>query len=178
MSNLPLVLSLTGPILVLIGWKVVFYNARRIATRSESKSIVDSLVKVINEINDVSVDYWVPKTSDEFQKYLLTVSAKSSQFQHYVNVLSNRGVKLDVALLSVIADDATLDAEYASAMTDEERIQKAHLVVESSMSGLRHIFSCFENAYPPVTEIEMYEYFSWCDDAHKNHSSSKVEITV
>lgn len=166
MSNIPVVLSLLGPLLVLAGWKVVFYNARRIATRSESKSIIDNLVKIVNEITEISVSYWVPKESDESQKYLLSVSAKSSQFQHYINVLGNRGVILDSDLLSRIADDATLDAEYASSMTADQRVEKAHLVVESCMTGLNHIFTRFEIAYPPVKEVELYEYFSWCEESH------------
>lgn len=164
MSNYTIVLSLLGPLLVLAGWKVVFYNARRIATRSESKSIIDNLVKIINEITDISVSYWVPKEGDELQKYFLSVSAKSSQFQHYINVLANRGVILDSGLLSRIADDATLDAEYASSMTPSQRVEKAHLVVESCMTGLNHIFARFEIAYPPVKELELYQFFSWCED--------------
>jgi hypothetical protein len=151
-----------GPALVLIGWRVVYFNARRIATRSESKSIVDSLSKIINEISECSVDFWGPdSTSAGFQKYLLNVLSKSSQLQHYVNVLMNRGVKLDIGTLSAIGDSATLDAEYVATMSDDVRTLRAHQVVESCMQGLQHVFTQFELVYPPEKDILLYEYFHW-----------------
>lgn len=165
MTTVTLIFSLLGPALVLLGWKVVFFNAKRIATRSETKSIVDSSVKLVNEIAELSVGFWVPKkdNNDEDRKFLLSVLAKSSQLQRYINILSKRGVRLDLGLLSSIADDATLDAEYASGLNGFDREIKAQTVVESCMGGVLHIFEKFEEVYPPVKELEMYEFFSWYD---------------
>lgn len=175
MSDFTFFFAFVSPLLVLLGWKVVYFNARRIATRSESKSVVDSLIKIINEIADDSVGFWVPKQSlDEPEKYYLSVSAKSSQLQHYINVLNNRGLKLDAGMLSVIADSATLNYENASKMSNSERTLKAHEAVESCMQGVRHIFSQFESTYPPIKEIDMYEFFSWADESHPKSSYKKI----
>ncbi|MGK3131158.1 hypothetical protein ACCW76_18360 [Pantoea sp. C8B4] len=166
MTPFTLILSILSPALVLLGWKVVFFNAKRIATRSETKSVVDSSVKLVNEIAELSVGYWVPKVQrdDDHRKFLLSVLAKSSQLQRYINILKNRGVILDMSLLSSIADDATLDAEYASGLEDSLREVKAQTVVETCMGGVLHIFQKFEEVYPPIKEIKMYDYFSWYDD--------------
>lgn len=152
---------------------MVFFNARRIATRSETKSIVDSSVKLVNEISDLSVGYWVGSPKDnEDRKFLLSVLAKSSQLQRYINILSKRGITLDISLLSGIADDATLDAEYASTQDALKREVKAQTIVESCMGAILHIYEKFEEVYPPVREIEMYDFFSWYDDHPSIPSSS------
>ncbi|PQL06099.1 hypothetical protein [Pantoea ananatis] len=167
-----------GPALVLLGWKVVFFNAQRIATRNETKSIVDSSVKLLNEIAELSVNYWVPKDdgSDNYRKYLLNVLAKSSQLQRYINILENRGVSLDMGLLSSIADDATLDAEYVSLQNDSEREVKAQSIVESCMMGVLHIFQKFEQTYPPIREFTMYEFFSWYDESYYSKESTSNQL--
>lgn len=174
MSNVALLLGMLSPVLVLVGWKVVFFNARRIATRSESKSIVDALSKLINDISDESLSYWVPSaTAVESQKYTLLMLARSSQLQHYINVLISRGFKLDVGILSKISEDVALDSEYVMAMTDPERLLRAHVAVESCMQGLRHIFSQFEAIYPPEKNVELYEFFAWVDDSYYNDVNKK-----
>ncbi|MDI6634373.1 hypothetical protein [Pantoea dispersa] len=179
MITFTLVLSLLGPTLVLLGWKVVFFNAKRIATRSETKSIVDSSVKLVNEIAELSVSYWVPKIDekDDHRKFLLTVLAKSSQLQRYINILENRGVMLDMSSLSAIADDATLDAEYATGKVDSEREVKAQTVVETCMAGVMHLYEKFEEVYPPVKEMKMYEFFSWCDHPDYHSLASQKQPT-
>lgn len=177
MSTIAIILGLLSPVLVLTGWKVVFFNARRIATRSESKSIVDALSKLINDISDEMVNYWVPGTSEvEPQKYTLVMLAKSSQLQHYINVLLSRGFKIDIGILSKISEDAALDSEYVMAMTEPERLLRAQIGVESCMQGLRHIFSEFSSLYPPEKDVEMYEFFAWVDEDYSNHKVNKKYV--
>ncbi|EFF5321259.1 hypothetical protein BBD90_005287, partial [Escherichia coli] len=64
--------SVVSIILVFIGWFVTYNNSLKIATRSESKSIIDAIAKILNEISDLSLDYWVnkstPPDSNPFKK--------------------------------------------------------------------------------------------------------------
>lgn len=56
-------ITLISVFLALRGWSVAYKNAIKLATRSESKSIVDSISKLVTEILDLSLDFWLNKAS-------------------------------------------------------------------------------------------------------------------
>ena len=41
------IFSIGSILLVFIGWKVVYHNAKKIATRSESKALVDHVLRKV-----------------------------------------------------------------------------------------------------------------------------------
>lgn len=164
MSEHTWILGLISPILVLIGWKVVYFNARKIATRSENKSITDSLLKVITEISESAISYWLPSSSaKDKQLYVLTISAKMSQVQHFFKILKRRGASLDSERLSLISDKVTLDSEYLDTFTDVQRQVRAHEIMEICMSSVEHIYAEFEKQHPPVLDIIPYQFFHWIE---------------
>lgn len=55
------VFSLASIVLVFIGWAVTYNNSAKLATRSESKSLVDALSKLLNEVSDLAIDYWLDR---------------------------------------------------------------------------------------------------------------------
>ncbi|MER4462041.1 hypothetical protein J9A94_25005, partial [Klebsiella pneumoniae] len=64
MKEFTWVFGLVGNLLVFVGWIVVFLNAKNISTRSEIKSIVDTIVKTLNEVSEKGMKFWFNQGSD------------------------------------------------------------------------------------------------------------------
>lgn len=179
------IISLSSLGAVFIGWKVVYRNAKMISTRTESKSITDHLIKLCNEIIDLSVTFWMKKDDDERKeslKFSLAVSAKSTQIGDFFNILANRDIRIDNEFLADFSSAATLDSERKSSFTDDERAEKCQACVDYGMSLISHIYNRFEVKYPPqkdytFSEIDYYlEHFeSYCHGCSKPYIEDGVE---
>ena len=59
-------------ILVIIGWRFLYLNAKKLATRSETKSSIDSVVSIMEEIDKLAITFWLSISKDnqvEHEKY-------------------------------------------------------------------------------------------------------------
>ena len=56
--------------LMIIGWKILFKNAQRIATRSETFTIVNDLINQLNNAREGCIDYWCSAQQDDFNAEL------------------------------------------------------------------------------------------------------------
>lgn len=170
--------SLTSIILVLIGWRVVYGNAKKLATRSESKSLIDATSKLVNEISDLSMEYWLTKCKDSSKKktksgyfksnaklkasnesrlYVMNVMAKASQASRYIDILKNRGLIIDNMHLATICEKATLDCEIASRFSVTSRATRAQETMAACMDTLASMYGSFENCHPPSKEISLVD---------------------
>ena len=162
--------SITSIILVFIGWRVTFLNAMRIATRSESKSIADSLTKLINELADLSVDYWlrkapnVPQTPNELKgqfasvesgEFLSVTLAKTTQIAHHFKLLNDRGVLANASRLSGVLEKVTLDCEIANEFTPTDRIVRTNEIISECMEVIEDIYANFQVTYPPSKHLTL-----------------------
>lgn len=160
--------SVTSIALVFVGWWVTYCNAMRIATRSESKSIVDSLTKLVSELADISIDYWLKKVSHitpppeslhgsvvpvEAAEYLTVLLAKASQAGHYFKLLNIRGIEADASKLSAVLEKTSLDCEIAYCQSASERCVRANEIMSVCMEVIEDIHSNFQAAYPPSKHI-------------------------
>lgn len=162
--------SLTSVLLVFIGWRVTYSNQMKIATRSESKSIVDALAKVINEISDVSIGYWLKdssslKASDPDSKsksvilateYIMIVMAKATQANRYINLLSKRGMLQYTPELSILIEKATLDCEVAFMNSSENRTLRTNELMLACMEMMEGVYSQFQTNYPPTSHKSIF----------------------
>ncbi|ATG01271.1 Uncharacterised protein [Lelliottia amnigena] len=179
------IISLSSLGAVFIGWKVVYRNAKKISTRTESKSITDHLIKLCNEIIDLSVSFWMKEDDDdrkESLKFSLAVSAKSTQIGDFFEILANRGITIDSEFLADFTSAATLDSERKSGFSDDERAEKCQACVDHGMSLISHIYKKFEVKYPPqkdlkISEIDYYlEHFeSYCHGCSKPYIDKGIE---
>ncbi|MEI2683824.1 hypothetical protein [Erwinia aphidicola] len=178
--------SLTSVLLVFIGWRVTYSNQMRLATRSESKSIVDALAKVINEISDVSIGYWLKSSSsldsgDPSSKprsvilateYIMIVMAKSTQATRYINLLSQRGMLAYTPDISILIEKATLDCETAFMNLPEVRTQRTNDLMLACMEMMEGIYDQFQASYPPTSNKSAFskinDKFAEIDEWHSN----------
>ncbi|MCC3745285.1 hypothetical protein LLQ46_00280 [Rouxiella badensis] len=167
--------SLTSVILVLIGWLVTYNNSLKIATRSESKSLIDAVAKLINEINDLSIDYWVNKStkpnSNPFKikgyknnksyvtpgskLFITTIYGKASQAVKYIDFLKERGLKIESTFLSDVIAKSTLECEKSFTFSKGYRNDRAQDVSSQSVIFMMHLYDAFQKVHPPKKSISI-----------------------
>lgn len=146
------IISLGSLLTVFVGWKVVYKNAKKIASRSESKAISDHLIKLINETIDLAVNYWMDsnlKTNVDSLKFSLAVSAKVTQVDDFIEILSRRGIVIDHSNLADFSTSVTLDSELHSSISQNDKAERCQACVDDGMRLISHIYTCFEKQHPP-----------------------------
>jgi hypothetical protein len=160
------IFSLGAWVLVLIGWRVVYRNAVKMATRSESKAIIDHLVKLTNEASENAVDYWSSSPESDASAsrnvsriFTISFGAKMSQIQNFMGILSHRNIKIDYLKLSDIQSSATLRAEGRDITDSEVKLEKCQEIVDDCMAFIEHLYVCFELTHPPHSGNVLIQYY-------------------
>ncbi|MDE8742533.1 hypothetical protein PZA20_11945 [Pectobacterium polaris] len=174
------VFSLSSIMLVLIGWKVVYHNAKKIATRSESKALIDHLLKLSNESAEIAVKFWASNDEkDELEHtmasraFTIAFGAKMSQTLNFIAILKRRDIHIDYILAANFQNDATLDVEKKASMSPEARHEKCQFTVDSSMIFIEHIYTMFENTHPPYSKNKYSPYYLEHFDSYCHHCSKQ-----
>jgi hypothetical protein len=195
--------SLTSIVLVLIGWRVVYGNAKKLATRSESKSLIDATSKLVNEISDLSIEYWLieckktskpkiksgyfknrnkEKVSNESRLYVMNIMAKASQASRYIEILKKRGLELDNKHLAMVCEKATLDCEMAHRFSVTSRATRAQETMAACMDTLASMYVSFEHRHPPTSEssvaASIKDKLDALDQWHDEHDFLHGENTL
>ncbi len=182
-------ITVVGLCIALYGWRVAYKNAIKLATRSESKSIIDSVSKLVIEISDLSVDFWLNKSSpidddidakqaakelnvkkNQSSTYLFNVLAKAQQISKLSEVLALRGLSIPNNLLSDVMEKTTLDCETAYQLESELRTVRSQEIVNACMQVIHALYETFQFYHPPAkqeTFIQMVaRKYSEIDDWH------------
>ncbi|MGC0976536.1 hypothetical protein WKH52_12380 [Pantoea agglomerans] len=172
------ILSVISIVLVLIGWRVVYYNAKRLATRSETKSLIDNTISTLSSISDSAVNFWLSDAADEEKKdlsiqlYTLNISAKLKQASNFFQFLKHRGVEVEDSLLAEINDKCTLDCEKVHQLDVKDSAVRAQEAMEKCSSAIEHVFLRFESTHPPTSPKSLTYKFrdlgTFLDDWSKN----------
>lgn len=161
--------SVVSIILVFIGWFITYNNSLKIATRSESKSIIDAIAKILNEISDLSLDYWVnkstPPESNPFKKksfknskgvhtpsakiFLTAIHGKSIQINKYIKLLEERGLTITISYFSSVIDEATMECEKSYCFNKSYRVLRAQSVSSACVEFMMHLYNSFQENHPP-----------------------------
>ncbi|HBA8275030.1 TPA: hypothetical protein J1063_003683, partial [Escherichia coli] len=150
--------SVVSITLVFIGWYVTYNNALKVATRSESKAIIDAVAKILNEISDIAIDYWVNKSTppdfNPFKKkelksfvggvtpsaklYLTAIHAKSIQINKYMEFLRARNLAISDSYFTQVLIKATIDCEKSYQFNKSYRVIRAQDVTSASTEFMMH----------------------------------------
>ncbi|NWC65164.1 hypothetical protein [Cedecea sp. P7760] len=169
-------ITLVGVCIALFGWRVAYKNSIRLATRSESKSIIDSVSKLVIEISDISIDFWLNKSTPiadsgdiEVQKkeqsiktnqsssYLFNVLAKAQQVSKLSDVLALRGLSIPDNLLSTVLEKTTLDCETAYQLDSEVRTVRSQEIVSACMQVIHALYETFQFYHPPAKQETLWQ---------------------
>jgi hypothetical protein len=152
-------LSLFTPIasilLVIIGWNIIYYNAKRIATRNESKSIVDDAVKIIDDIEKTTTEYWLSgrKARIESSIYLILALSKITTLYGRLDILKRRGLDTSSLSMAMLVEHMTLDCEKVDQISDEAKRSQMELFLESSNRFVDNLYLTFEKRYAPANGL-------------------------
>ncbi|ELW9442858.1 hypothetical protein QEG60_004022 [Pluralibacter gergoviae] len=172
--------SCTSIVLVFVGWKVTYSNSSRLATRSETKSLVDALAKIVNDIADVSIDFWINKCQNgqasaiyshgikiqskrkqdksTYRLFEMNVFAKMNQAYKYISLLEARGIDFDNSWLSLYPEKVTLDCESAHQMDLSVRATRVQEILGVSQDTMNMLYEAFQKSHPPSKGMTIVEY--------------------
>ncbi|MCD9506559.1 hypothetical protein [Photobacterium phosphoreum] len=137
---------------VIIGWCVVYYNAKRLATRSETKSLIDGVISITSELEKLTIDYWLSgrKTRIGTEEFLLISSSKIESLGSRLKIIQRRGINITSFNLSKISMYMTLNCENVDQSKPENnRIQMQNFLSELNQS-IENIYDEFHRNYRPI----------------------------
>jgi len=137
----------TSVIFIIIGWKVLYRNARRIAKRNETYAL---LMKTQNEILHAEkrgLDFWShPTIRTSLDSYLLALNVQ--RIGNLLDLLSKRGLNVDDHYIYRLRNAITLDAEKPGTVTQEKIQRKLVHISDFSQRIQNDLHSAFVGRYP------------------------------
>lgn len=143
---------LTGPTLVIIGWVVIYRNARKIATRSETKSLIDDVISILNAMESLATEYWLSgrQSRMETEQFIVIFNAKLLTLNSRLEVLKARKVNVNNVNIGDLYEQMTLDCEQVDRMPTAEKYQKVQKILEGLNNAAASLYQEFQNAHQPI----------------------------
>lgn len=137
---------------VVVGWIVVYWNAKKLATRTETKSLLDKAIAQLESITVLATDFWLGTRKDRVDEdhFQLLFMAQISRLGLTINVLNERGLKISYDLLAELTSKSTLQCELANSLDKKTCHLRGHEINEFSMRLTSHMLDSFQSIYPPV----------------------------
>lgn len=141
-------------LLVIIGWRILYLNAKKLATRTESKAILDSITKIYEEIDKLVVDFWLGDlTEQDPESYLMIIMAKFETLNNRTNDLHSRNVDIDKSALNEYYSALTLNCEYRNSITQSECTVLAQNILNTSRQNISNLYINYSKTYKPTYNI-------------------------
>jgi len=120
-QNTPYWISLLSPLLVIVGWYIVYYNSNRVAKRSEAYNIVSKAIEKVLSLDSRCADYWLSNKEQQPKKWLAGTLAEIQGIRTLLEMLEeHHNFKEKNDILVKIRMAATLNAEKVATMTTSE----------------------------------------------------------
>ncbi|KKA43416.1 hypothetical protein [Salinivibrio sp. KP-1] len=144
--------GLITTILIILGWAVIYSNAKKIATRSETKSLLDRALEQAELCSNFATDFWLPGSSvqpdpDHFQLVFMT---QISRLNVTIKALEHRCIKVDSGLLAKFITHSTLNAEQMSEFGKTKRNEKGLQINHACMRLTESLIAEFDRRYKPI----------------------------
>lgn len=147
--------GVAGILLIIIGWKVIYANGKRLATRSETKSALDGAIELISQIEQLTTEYWLAgrRYRIDTEKFELLASAKMSMLDSQIKVISRRGIEVPDTSLSDLATDMTLNCERVDQMPPQEIRSQVQIFLNTSSQLKDQLYLAFEERHRPAHSL-------------------------
>ncbi|MGO2334310.1 hypothetical protein [Providencia sp.] len=140
-------------ILVFFTWSMVYVNATKISSRTETKSINDEVIKMINKINESALSFWSAKkgsiTKNELSLFRVCISSEILKLLKYNEILSVRDLGISTEALAEFNDIVTLDCEsmLVGKLSDTEIESKLNGIISISAQMQIDLYKQYERVY-------------------------------
>ena len=144
-------LGIGSLVLVIIGWRVIYHNAKKLATRTESKSFIEDVTKILADIENLSVDYWLAgrRSRIETEQFILLINAKLITLKSRLDILKNRAINIDVVDLSKILEYSTLECEEVDSKSDSYKRERVQELLDEINTAHSNLYNQFQELYKP-----------------------------
>jgi len=115
--------AIISPFLVLIGWRVVYVNAKRIATRNESYALITRLIDKLLDLDRKCTEYWLERTNDgSSESWITKIGMEIKSIRTLLELLeAHHSFPEKSEIILKIRQSATLDAERVNSLSASER---------------------------------------------------------
>jgi len=148
MSYLPAIITI---FLIIFGWRVLYKNARKIASRNETYNLLCIAQNQLSKIEELGQNYWCSESSSK-----LTVIGSTQIFVSHINkikntisILNQRGVSVDAFDVYKLRSALTLNIEQKDTLPPADVSQKLSDISFYSQSITSELCTCFMCEYPP-----------------------------
>lgn len=112
--------------MIFAGWTVVYRNAKKIASRNETFSLIGRIRDSVQKVEDYASDYYTDSEERRIDPYLWEgkLLAKIDSIRTDTEHLASRNIKLNNLRIVNLRRTATLNAERVAEMGIAEKRQK------------------------------------------------------
>lgn len=156
MENLlPVLISVICSVLIAItGWLILFRNAKRLASRSETYSLVNNINDLLSDIKNASDEFWLKEENNDSPIiYDTYVGLKLRDIQELIKIIKIRHLPISDYKTSIfqIRMACTLNSTKASNMSSSQDraqiLRGIYAVISVCETG---VYESFSKQYPPI----------------------------
>lgn len=152
MSLAPLIPTVISILFVLVGWKVVYNNAKKLASRSETYAIVNRLITLLNDVQKLSEEFWLKAEYKETpQNYDLLVLSKTKLISAKLDTLKGRGIDIYELqrLVFPLRKACTLNSYNIDKLSEDAKREQVDGILVSISNFEKQLDSKMTSLYPP-----------------------------
>ncbi|MGP1834352.1 hypothetical protein ACTTBA_14840 [Shewanella frigidimarina] len=139
-------------LLIFIGWKVVFNNAKKIASRNETYAIVNRIITLLGDIQKLSESFWLQAQFQEQPQYydLLTLS-KIKLIRAKLQILDNRQVDTNdiQTLIFPIRKACTFNSYKVASLSENEKREQIQSILNATSEFETLLDEKMKTIFPP-----------------------------
>jgi len=145
-------LPVVSLLLIILGWKVIYNNAKKIATRNENKSLIDNVVSILNEMEILVTGYWLSTKKNRLgsEEYQVICSAKLLKLNSRLSFLYERGLNISDVDLAILSEHMTLNCERVNSRSNSNNREQAQLFLEEVNKCINSLYANFQIRHKPA----------------------------
>ena len=148
--------SLISIIIVIVGWGVVFSNALRCSTRSETHTLVSNLFSRCDALESSGHNYWTSESNaispEKAASQTIVFLSQIDSIRQLVDILELRNIKIDDVseAFTRLRTSLVLDAERPQQVPSINRRRRIGEISQSIRSLTKGVYRSFLREHPSV----------------------------
>jgi len=148
--TLQIILAAVSIGVVFAGWRVIYKNAQKIATRNESFSLIRDANETLDRLRLEGVALWRMTDKDEINFYTKITTNDIRILRNTITKLNGRNVHIDSKVLTPLRRALTLNNTKVVDQSIEGMSENISAVYKATERFKAVILSSFEKNHPPL----------------------------
>ncbi|TDG11644.1 hypothetical protein E2F43_18205 [Seongchinamella unica] len=150
--NLQIVLALFSAAIVIVGWRVIYRNALRVATRNETFTLIRDILATIDKLREEGCALWQAETAHEVEFAWKKLGPDLAALRRSIyNLDASRSVTIPISQLVSIRRALSMNLEEAGGRDPDKATQNVAQIFETSQEFKHQVLKAFAEKYPPKT---------------------------